>query len=188
VKDYKEYGELRDLMKKANSVHASLIESVMSDARAGNLRADALVESLFEKATVIDITEDVFMDALERVRLGNPPGKEGSMGDAVIRPTALRGVCVGPPHEIGSEIKAAVIVGAGRPLAALLSLPLRQDFAPDLVRVVNGLVEQRFWDDVTFIKREDFDLSFAGVLIQGKANDLQPRAFKVADGDVVMHG
>jgi hypothetical protein len=57
-------------------------------------------------------------------------------------------------------------------LATLLSLPLRQDFAPDLVRVVDAFVQHMLWDDVLFIEREDLDLSLAGVLVHGEANDV----------------
>lgn len=95
AKDYNEYAELRELMKKANDVHASLVGKVLSDAKAEAFNADGVVAALFEKAQEIGISDDIFMSALERVRLGNPPGKEGSMGDAVNWVCLLKEV----PHE-----------------------------------------------------------------------------------------
>ena len=105
AKDYKEYAELRDLMKKANAAHAKLVEGIMSDARLGALHADGIVASLFEKAKKIAINEDLFMSALERIRLGNPPGKEGSMGDAVNWVSLLSEVPIGEDINIVSSDK-----------------------------------------------------------------------------------
>jgi hypothetical protein len=83
VKDYPEYDELRILLDKAGKKHAELVETVTEDAIAGGLRADELVADLFEKATVIAVSDEIYLDALARVRRGNPPGKENSLGDAI---------------------------------------------------------------------------------------------------------
>jgi predicted nucleic acid-binding protein len=83
AKDYKEYDELRDLMKKADTVHAVLLKKIMDDADCEELNADKIVSALFSKAKNIATDDELYLKALERVRLGNPPGKEGSMGDAV---------------------------------------------------------------------------------------------------------
>jgi hypothetical protein len=47
------------------------------------LDADEVVLALFSKATKIPTSDELYIKALKRVRLGNPPGKEGSLGDAV---------------------------------------------------------------------------------------------------------
>lgn len=83
AKDYPEYAELRTLLDKVGKKHAQLVETITADATSSSLKADALVNDLFAKATVTTVTDEIYLDALKRVRLGNPPGKEGSLGDAV---------------------------------------------------------------------------------------------------------
>jgi predicted nucleic acid-binding protein len=83
AKEYKGYGELRDLMKKADTLHAALIKEIMSDAELEQLNADSVVSTLFSKAKKIEVTDVHYLKAIKRVRLGHPPGKEGSIGDAV---------------------------------------------------------------------------------------------------------
>lgn len=92
AKDYSQYNELRELMKSADKVHAELREKIMSDATGEALSADKIVGALFEKAKKIPITEEIYLEALMRVRLGRPPGKESSMGDAINWECLLRNV------------------------------------------------------------------------------------------------
>lgn len=83
AKDYPDYENLRQLLKQADKIHADLVSKVIADARSGNLSADKLVSTLFEKATSIDISTSLIDRAVTRIRMGNPPGKDGSMGDAI---------------------------------------------------------------------------------------------------------
>lgn len=83
AKDYTEYDQLRSLMKKADVAHAALVKNIMTDAELEQLSADAIVSSLFSKANNISATDVLYFKALKRVQLGNPPGKEGSLGDAM---------------------------------------------------------------------------------------------------------
>ena len=83
AKDYPGYDELRTLLDKAGKKHAELVETITEDAIKGDLKADALVADLFQKATVIPVSDEIYLDALKRVRRGNPPGKENSLGDAI---------------------------------------------------------------------------------------------------------
>jgi predicted nucleic acid-binding protein len=83
AKDYSGYDELRTLLDKAGKKHAELVEMITEDAIKGDLKADALVADLFKKATVIPVSDRIYLNAMKRVRLGNPPGKENSLGDAV---------------------------------------------------------------------------------------------------------
>ena len=53
------------------------------DATSNKLKADALVSDLFKKARLLKFTEALYLKALARVRRGNPPGKESSIGDAI---------------------------------------------------------------------------------------------------------
>jgi predicted nucleic acid-binding protein len=76
-----EVKELQSLLKESREKHASLIEKSKAEIANLNLAADKLFLELTEAATLIAISEE--MDACARRRLdrGNPPGKDGSLGD-----------------------------------------------------------------------------------------------------------
>lgn len=84
---YPEYKELQCILKAANNKHAELYQRAMEDVNAFSLKADAIIEDLFAKATVIETggaTSAIFNKALIRFRMGNPPGKKKvTMGDEV---------------------------------------------------------------------------------------------------------
>lgn len=83
VKDYTAYSDLRKLLKQADEIHAELVKKITHDAQMERLNADDLVSKLFAKSKMIKVDGDLYHSALMRVRLGNPPGKEGSLGDAI---------------------------------------------------------------------------------------------------------
>lgn len=83
AKDYPEYLELRKLLSETGKKHSELVEKMEKDAASSQLKADALVSDLFKKAKLIKFTEALYVKALARVRRGNPPGKESSIGDAL---------------------------------------------------------------------------------------------------------
>ena len=82
-KHYPEYEELTALLKRANEQHSKLINSVKHDASSNSLKADGLIEQLFQLAGTIRYDDDIYRRALMRVKVGNPPGKAGSIGDAI---------------------------------------------------------------------------------------------------------
>lgn len=92
AKDYSEYEALRDLMKKADALHAELLAKITVDAENELLSADKLVASLFNTGNTIATTDEIYSCASKRVQLGNPPGKHGSLGDAVSWECLLREV------------------------------------------------------------------------------------------------
>lgn len=53
----------------------------LEDARKGNLKADAIISRLFKDATVV--SAEIMRKAKSRSEVGNPPGKAGSLGDAI---------------------------------------------------------------------------------------------------------
>ena len=53
----------------------------LEDARKGNLKADAIISRLFKDATIV--SADIMRKAKSRAEVGNPPGKSGSLGDAI---------------------------------------------------------------------------------------------------------
>ncbi|MDP2896836.1 MAG: hypothetical protein Q8Q12_09805, partial [bacterium] len=48
-----------------------------------SLKADEVIEELFNKSQVIETSEDVIERARFRMSVGNPPGKDRSLGDAI---------------------------------------------------------------------------------------------------------
>src|SRR5262249_48306954 len=45
--------------------------------------ADHIIQELFEKAIMLKTTEELIDKARLRMQVGNPPGKDGSLGDAI---------------------------------------------------------------------------------------------------------
>jgi hypothetical protein len=60
-----------------------LVEQIETDARESRLKADTITESLFKAAQVVETTPELLALARARSETGNPPGKPGSMGDAI---------------------------------------------------------------------------------------------------------
>jgi predicted nucleic acid-binding protein len=92
AKDYEQYSALRDLMKKADDLHAELVAIITADAESETLSADKIVDSLFDMAKTVDTGDEIYLAAKKRVRLGNPPGKQEAIGDAVNWECLLQGV------------------------------------------------------------------------------------------------
>ena len=63
--------------------HKALVDELMRKAKKNQLSADHLIKEIFEKSTVIEVTQEIIEKAKMRMLLGNPPGKNGSYGDAV---------------------------------------------------------------------------------------------------------
>jgi predicted nucleic acid-binding protein len=82
-KDYPEYSELRDLQKNYEAVHSALLEKVDRDVAEHTLKADKTIQELFGKANVLKTSAELIEKARLRIQIGNPPGKEGSLGDAI---------------------------------------------------------------------------------------------------------
>jgi hypothetical protein len=83
-KDYYEYFILRALQKNYEEQHSNLISKINEHVSGQNLKADNLISELFEKAKKIQSTDDLIERARLRVDINNPPGKKGSLGDAII--------------------------------------------------------------------------------------------------------
>jgi len=82
-KDYPEYARLRSLQKAYETIHAALVAQALADAESGTLKADDIISSLFEHGEVIATSSDIAARAALRMDMGNPPGKNSSLGDAV---------------------------------------------------------------------------------------------------------
>ena len=81
--DYAEYRTLRKLQKDYETHHAALLDRVRADAARGDLEADEVIKTLFSVASPVECDDEIVSRARRRSELGNPPGKRGSLGDAV---------------------------------------------------------------------------------------------------------
>lgn len=82
-KSYNQYAEMRELQKRLEELHAGMVAEIQEDIAAKTLVADMLIQKLFGIAEVIPRSSAIVAHARERMELGNPPGKKGSLGDAI---------------------------------------------------------------------------------------------------------
>lgn len=94
-KEYSESNRLRDAQKAYDRAHADLVKKVSEDALGRNLRADHTISELFALATVLPVDDAIVERASVRAQRGNPPGKAGSLGDAINWEMLLRHVPAG---------------------------------------------------------------------------------------------
>lgn len=83
MKQYEEYDQIRQKSMELQELAKSISHKVDSDVLENGLLTDALIKDIFAKSNPIPTTPELFAKAQMRSALGNPPGKNGSMGDAV---------------------------------------------------------------------------------------------------------
>ena len=88
-KNHKKYDAIRECQKKLKELHSEMVNDLQEDIENKKLDADRLLQKLFSVATILDRTQQLIDSARERVELGNPPGKKGSIGDALNWETLL---------------------------------------------------------------------------------------------------
>lgn len=82
-KGYNEFEKLKKLIKEYEKEKQSLLKKVMHEIETNSLRADKIIDVLFEKATYIETNNDLVSKSKLRYDKGNPPGKNKSYGDAI---------------------------------------------------------------------------------------------------------
>ncbi len=82
-KDYPEYVIMRALQRNYEEQHAILISQINKDITGRALKADNIISELFQKAKCESTTKTLIEKARLRIDIGNPPGKKGSLGDAI---------------------------------------------------------------------------------------------------------
>jgi len=82
-KDYEEYVEIRELHTEYLKKLAILINKVTTGVSERSLKADEQITKLFDSANIISTSSTLICSAKTRVEIGNPPGKNGSLGDAI---------------------------------------------------------------------------------------------------------
>lgn len=83
MKTYEEYATLQDLGKKFKKHAKAISDKADTDILAMNLPADHLTNDIFGKSKILKTTAKIYDAARRRVDVGNPPGKPGSIGDAI---------------------------------------------------------------------------------------------------------
>jgi predicted nucleic acid-binding protein len=78
--EYKSFAQTRRNYERARE---RLIARLVDDFEHGRLPADSLFDRFFAVGRRIQVTDEILLRARYRYDLGNPPGKEGSYGDAV---------------------------------------------------------------------------------------------------------
>lgn len=83
MKGYEEYNAIRKLSVELQQLSKSIMQKAEADIALRNLQADSLFKDIFAKSAIIETTPAVFSAASMRMAIGNPPGKNGSIGDAI---------------------------------------------------------------------------------------------------------
>jgi hypothetical protein len=94
-KEYQEYELMRAALEQYRQAKSQLLDKRTADCSGENLKADQIITQLFARAKRLLTTEDIIAKAKRRYDLGNPPGKDGSFGDAVIWECLLEEVTQG---------------------------------------------------------------------------------------------
>lgn len=81
--DYAEYAEMCELQKQYEKSRSALIDKVLADSAGKSLKADGIIDELLSRGETVIVTAALLDLARIRIDLGNPPGKSGSLGDAV---------------------------------------------------------------------------------------------------------
>ncbi|MDB3936202.1 PIN domain-containing protein, partial [Granulosicoccus sp.] len=82
-RDYLAYKDLREIGKEYDKKLKSLKNSLIRDAKQSQLKADLLIDDILSRSKICRRTDEIVKLASLRVKLGNPPGKNGSYGDAI---------------------------------------------------------------------------------------------------------
>jgi PIN domain len=81
--EYPEAGRLRAALKEYEQAHSAMVARVAIDIKAKNLQTDKLIQLFFEQGTKVTIDQSIIDRARLRMGVGNPPGKNNSLGDAI---------------------------------------------------------------------------------------------------------
>jgi predicted nucleic acid-binding protein len=81
--DYSEVELLRGALKQYEQAHATLTNKILIDIKAKNLKADRIIQSLFSSGKKLAANMNILDRARFRMGVGNPPGKNNSLGDAI---------------------------------------------------------------------------------------------------------
>jgi PIN domain len=81
--DYPEVDRVRESLKHYEQAHIALMNQITIDIKAKNLKADRIVQSFFSLGKKLPAHSQILDRARLRMGIGNPPGKNNSLGDAI---------------------------------------------------------------------------------------------------------
>ncbi len=81
--DYPEIEHLREALKHYEREHGGLTAKILADIKAKNLKSDRIIQSLFSFGKQLSGNGEIVYRARMRMSVGNPPGKNNSLGDAI---------------------------------------------------------------------------------------------------------
>ncbi|MBA3537167.1 MAG: DUF4935 domain-containing protein [Tatlockia sp.] len=82
-KEYEDYVLIRDCEKQYNNHFDVLMNKIHIDISNNSFKADEKINELFAKSRLIETNSKMIERAIFRLNIGNPPGKNDSLGDAI---------------------------------------------------------------------------------------------------------
>jgi predicted nucleic-acid-binding protein len=119
MQQYAQCAEYVAAIDQAKKLRSQLVSLTLADASNETLASDGLIRAVFERATKYPEDENVFLVALQRMQKGNPPGKNGSVGDQYNWETLLKEVPDGDLHIISKDGDYASLLNKSRPHPSL---------------------------------------------------------------------
>lgn len=83
VRTHTKFTDLKAAIDNVNDLVHELEKEVSRDIAENKLKADELITQLFSDSNPDPVSTDIVEKAKVRVEIGNPPGKKGSIGDAI---------------------------------------------------------------------------------------------------------
>lgn len=81
-KSYPEYHKIKELQKEIEKVKCELSTKLSADIHSNTLKSDDIIKQLLDISVQLDSAAYI-KKARDRYDLGSPPGKNGSLGDAI---------------------------------------------------------------------------------------------------------
>jgi predicted nucleic acid-binding protein len=103
MKQYEEFEQIRQKSLELQTLIKEISKKVDLDVVEARLIPDTLIKEIFERRNPIETSTELFAKAQMRMALGNPPGKNASIGDAVNWLALLGAVPEGQALHIISE-------------------------------------------------------------------------------------
>lgn len=80
---YEEVELMHKALSTAETAHKQALRRARSEAEKLLTNADVLIEQIFRASKIQSFSSDVYNSAVKRMNLGDPPGKDASLGDRI---------------------------------------------------------------------------------------------------------
>ena len=121
MQHYAQCAEYVAAIEQAKKLRSQLASLALADASNETLASDGLIRAVFDRATKYPEDQGIFAIALQRMQKGNPPGKNGSVGDQYNWETLLKEVPEGDLHIVSKDGDFASLLNKNRPHPSLES-------------------------------------------------------------------